>query len=237
MTDLIPSDVVKAIQDSVQTAQIGEFYTRPVFRQPIPAAYDATVEVSTLQGIIDYLNNDPDLRIERNPFVHIASPSCVEILQKVDLLGYRATLLVSDCRKYNSEFDYARYMPIEDFIVSVMSKFEESTDQRELLELCSEITQENTKINLDNGVTQTVSITKGIKSGTAKLKPIVSLAPYRTFPELTQPLSKFVFRLRGGDTPTAALFTAGDARWRLEAMSSIRTWLLNHIEAEVSILS
>jgi len=61
--------------------------------------------------------------------------------------------------------------------------------------------------------------------------PVV-LAPFRTFPEVIQPESKFIFRMQSG--PQAALFEADGGAWRNEAMGRIKTYLeeqLNVIES------
>lgn len=66
------------------------------------------------------------------------------------------------------------------------------------------------------------------KTGVAKLNDVVvpnpvTLAPYRTFPEIEQPKSKFIFRMQSG--PTATLFEADGGAWRNEAMKNIKVWL------------
>jgi hypothetical protein len=67
-----------------------------------------------------------------------------------------------------------------------------------------------------------------VKTGIAKIEDVfvpnpVVLAPYRTFPEIAQPESKFIFRMQTG--PTAALFEADGGAWRNEAMGRIKAWL------------
>jgi hypothetical protein len=52
--------------------------------------------------------------------------------------------------------------------------------------------------------------------------PVV-LAPFRTFPEIKQPESKFIFRMQSG--PRAALYEADGGAWRNEAMSGIKEYL------------
>jgi hypothetical protein len=64
------------------------------------------------------------------------------------------------------------------------------------------------------------------------VKPRIKLAPYRTFREVDQPVSDFVFRLRGRHegTPMCALFEADSGRWKLDAVSAVATWLSKNIE-------
>jgi hypothetical protein len=65
------------------------------------------------------------------------------------------------------------------------------------------------------------------------LKPRVDLAPYRTFPEVAQPVSSFVFRARCPEAsqPMLMLVEADGGRWKVEAMNTLReamgSWDLN----------
>lgn len=81
----------------------------------------------------------------------------------------------------------------------------------------------------DDGISQAGTIRSGIASMADVAMPNpVQLAPYRTFPEIEQPLSSFVFRARsgGGDSkPTFALFESDGGAWRIEAMQRISDWL------------
>lgn len=54
----------------------------------------------------------------------------------------------------------------------------------------------------------------------------VTLAPYRTFVEVKQPESKFVFRMRKSEEgPQAALFEADGGAWKIEAMQRVKEFL------------
>lgn len=54
-----------------------------------------------------------------------------------------------------------------------------------------------------------------------------TLRPYRTFREVEQPASEFVFRLRSlnGEVPWCALFEADGGKWKLDAVLKIKAWL------------
>lgn len=76
------------------------------------------------------------------------------------------------------------------------------------------------------------------RSGIARVEEIsvpnpVFLAPFRTFREITQPLSPFVLRMkqgREGGLPTVALFEADGGKWKLDAIQFIRDYLEGKIE-------
>jgi len=67
----------------------------------------------------------------------------------------------------------------------------------------------------------------------------VVLRPYRTFLEIEQPASAFVFRLRRGregELPTCALFEADGGRWKLEAIERIRDYLKEQL-SEIAVIA
>ncbi|MEB9782308.1 hypothetical protein P4K16_30685, partial [Bacillus cereus] len=59
----------------------------------------------------------------------------------------------------------------------------------------------------------------------------VQLSPYRTFVEVEQPESKFVFRMREG--ARCGLFEADGGAWKLEAMNNIKEYLKEALAQEI----
>lgn len=53
----------------------------------------------------------------------------------------------------------------------------------------------------------------------------VSLAPYRTFQEVEQPISQFVFRIGDRGTPEFKLVEAEGGIWKTEAVRKIKDYL------------
>ncbi len=193
-------------------------------KNPAPEAINAT----TLQAVADFINkgvddggNFPLGRI----IVHIKSPTDV--------------VLTSECTADGSRFDrvnaqatvpavpFGRFMDTELFNITLQSMFVESGNRAAVLSIVGNITDGAVTGFKDDGVTQAVNIKAGIQRvGTANVPNPVALAPFRTFPEVEQPASPFVLRLKpgAGDAPTAALFEADGTAWRLEAMASIKAY-------------
>lgn len=55
----------------------------------------------------------------------------------------------------------------------------------------------------------------------------VDLTPFRTFMEVKQPSSKFVFRISGEETPQFKLVEAEGGIWKYEAIANIKDYLLD----------
>ena len=84
----------------------------------------------------------------------------------------------------------------------------------------------------DDGVTQKATVKTGITSvGDAIVPNPVKLQPFRTFIEVTQPESAFVFRMRQADGRgvECAIFEADGGAWKNAAMKSIKEYLQNEL--------
>jgi hypothetical protein len=113
--------------------------------------------------------------------------------------------------------------------------FEKTDDLVKILEVVGNVKEENVSNYSDDGVTQSVVARKGIArvENVVVPNPVV-LVPYRTFMEIQQPASKFVFRMSDG--PQAAIYEADGGAWELEAMMSIKKYLQENLEKEIQIL-
>ncbi|MCP8859456.1 hypothetical protein LBW12_05385 [Latilactobacillus curvatus] len=81
-------------------------------------------------------------------------------------------------------------------------------------------------------MSQAVTIKTGVASvDQVKVPNPVGLAPYRTFNEVTQPTSNFVFRMREG--MKSAIFEADGGAWKLEAMSNVKDFLTRNLDEEI----
>lgn len=83
---------------------------------------------------------------------------------------------------------------------------------------------------------------QGVKAGVTgrpaevRVPNPVILAPYRSFPEIAQVESRFVFRIRGGESITMGLFEADGGMWRVEAIARVRNWLRERC-SEINIIA
>ena len=84
----------------------------------------------------------------------------------------------------------------------------------------------------DDGVTQKATIKTGLASKGAAIVPNpVTLKPYRTFLEVDQPASDFIFRMKEySGSIGCALFEADGGAWKIEAMQNIKTYLQKELE-------
>src|SRR5690606_31882265 len=118
------------------------------------------------------------------------------------------------------------------FNILLQSCFVDNSHRASLLSIVGNIQEENVATVGDNGTSQQVTA----KTGIATLAPVilpnpVMLKPFRTFVEIPQPESGFVFRMQSG--PKAALFEADGGEWKITAMQSIREYLDKQLAEQI----
>jgi len=185
-------------------------------------------QLTTLTGVIDYVKSQIDGHIVGEDLtIHIKSPSTVRVYSKLNKDRNREQLVEAKAILPRVEFN--SFMDTEDFNIMLQSCFEPNIDMQTMLKIVGNIKEETVQNTGDDGVTQTVTARTGIaRVADVELPNPVELAPFRTFPELQQPYSKFVFRMRTG--PAAALFEAGGTGWRVNAMEAIKEYLNEALE-------
>jgi len=84
----------------------------------------------------------------------------------------------------------------------------------------------------DDGITQQVVAKQGaMLASDVKISPIIKLAPFRTFIEVVQPESEFLFRISDGNS--FALYEADGGAWKMKAKQYIRAFFENALVEEV----
>lgn len=108
----------------------------------------------------------------------------------------------------------------------------EKNDVDYILDLLSHMSFDQSVKSDDNGITQTVQVRKGVSFVENKaVRPIVTLAPYRTFQEVEQPESEFVFRVY--DDRSISLTAADGGMWKLAARDAVKHYLTDALADEI----
>lgn len=185
----------------------GTYSTTRLERIITPKA--ATLTVSTLTGLVDYVKNNID-ELEGKLLIQVKSPREVALYSQLNV-------------------DQERFLDTERFNIMLQSSFVENKDKDALLKYTGLITDDTVKSFGDDGVSQQVTVKTGVASVSQAVVPNpVTLAPFRTFPEIEQPESKFIFRMKEG--PSAALFEADGGAWRNKAILGIKEYLQKELE-------
>lgn len=175
------------------------------------------LKINTLTGLINYIKSNLE-RESKQLFLHVVDEETVELKGLLEADGSRETLVKASAIVPNIYYD--TFLSAEDFIISLQSKFVPNNDREILLKVMGNATDENVKSIGDDGVSQSVAIRQGVASkAEVKVPNPVVLAPFRTFLEVEQPESQFIFRMKDG--PRGAIFEADGGAWRNQAIKNI----------------
>ncbi len=188
------------------------------------------IEMSTLSSLVDYIRSGVDGPREEM-IVQVVSPTKVRLISTLDLDRKRETLV--NVIAQVPEFPYGRYLGKEQFVIALQSKFLKGEDRDLLLRFAGTVENGTVSQYKDDGVTQKATIRTGIASkGEAEVPNPVTLRPFRTFVEVEQPESSFVFRMKQDDRDgvECAIFEADGGAWMNEAMRRIKDYLREELK-------
>jgi len=236
----ITAEFVQKIIDLAPIEQLeidGREYADKKLNPIIPPVAEP-IGVNTLTGLRDYLEQNPDTLELSNLIIHVKNQCSVAIRSSLAAEWKQRNyyLLAEHTPK---GFQFGTYLPIENFIIAMQTYFVQDEQTAAIIKLCGNLKQETGVTYTDDGISQEVQA----KAGIARIENValpnpVKLAPFRTFLEVEQPASNFVFRLKKTDAgPVATLFEADGGGWTLEAIKRVRDWLRTSIPAEVTILA
>jgi hypothetical protein len=195
--------------------------------------------VNTLTAVSDYLKDNKDNLDLSKIMVLVHGPERVEVFSTLTGDFKRRDGFIMAVPRLR-KFVWGQYMAVEQFIISLQSLFVETEEVVKVIKLVGNLTDSKTTNFNDDGVTQQVTAKVGITrvENVAVPNP-VTLAPFRTFLEVKQPESDFVFRIRSAanDAPQCALFEADGGAWELQAVASVKAWLEENLPDGVTILA
>ena len=183
--------------------------------------------VNTLTGLVDYVTAAKyldDLQGSKC-FIHVVSHKEVRLLDEIAGQFQQRKVFMVATPPENNAFRFGQWFDPESFIIALQAMFVQDSITGSLLSLVTSIKEENIKTSGDDGISQAVTARAGVALVTEVRVPNpVTLRPYRTFMEVEQPPINCVFRLRQG--PMLSLHEADGGLWRLEAIKSIKAYLV-----------
>ena len=210
----------------------GESYTdKALYRvNHNPKAKEA-ICLRTLTSLIDYVSNGSDFTGEVL-FLHVVSPAEVSLYSALDTDRERESLV--DVMAELPEFRFGEFMDHDAFCIALQSIFINNEDRETLTKFAGTVENGTVEQYSDDGISQKATIKTGIASkGDAIVPSPVKLRPYRTFLEVEQPESEFIFRMRNSGTGVqCALFEADGGAWRNQARKNIYNYLVDRIKDE-----
>lgn len=202
-----------------------------------------TLLVHSLLGFCAYVNSKFDGAEKKDFMVVVNNEESVDLVSKIyGKDRVRETLLRAEIGSVD-KFDFNTFMCQEEFAIQFRSLFVPNTknDTDYVLQFASKLSGGTSISTEDDGITQQVGVKRGVSGnlvGKETARPIVRLAPYRTFREIKQPESEFLLRSRIDDNnvPKLALYEADGGAWKISAIHGIAEYIAQNC-ADVQIIA
>ncbi|OYS70326.1 hypothetical protein [Limosilactobacillus reuteri] len=179
------------------------------------------LRLNQLTSLVEWLESEGQ-HIDDNLQIHVVSPTAVEVIGNLITGGQRPRYV--EVKAVTDDIQFERYLNQESMVIMLQSQFEENKDREIILKVVSNLRDETVHQQTDDGVSQSVQINSGVASVDEVMVPNpVKLIPFRTFQEVDQPASKFIFRMREG--MQSALFMADNNQWQVEAKKNIKDFI------------
>ncbi len=149
--------------------------------------------------------------------------------------GFRNRPVVLRSKAKFPKFSTGYFYPHYEFMIFLQMNLVRTEVIDRLLQLFGNISSEEIRTSIDDGVTQQIVAKQGIKLvDWATVPNPVLLQPYRTFPEVEQPASPFIIRLKEkAEKPAIAFFEADGGAWEIDAIHGIRDWLKERVDIPI----
>lgn len=216
------------------TVPLHEYDTRPA-----PARV-ATREVRTLSGLIGYIETNRDSLPLSAHLLHVVSHNRVELVSSLDPEYKTRDLVIAavcpDRLAAVKDFGFNRYLSGEWATVGLQALFVDTEARRTVQSHISAIRRTDKTELKDDGVSQTYAAKQGVHIASSAVVPNpVPLKPYRTFNEVDQPPSDFVFRVNAD--LQVGFWEADGGAWQTEAMRNIAEHLRASVPEALAVIA
>lgn len=212
---------------------------KPVFFAPRPDP----VKISTLTGLVAYLEKNIDEIKKPELMLHVEDVKRVSLVSKLCGINRKRDIFATaTVDEKLQEYPFERYMVVEEFVIRLRSMFQLNSDLERIIAYTSNLSSGMAVQTQDDGISQTLTVKVGVTGALKRTETapvIVILKPYRSFRELDQVESNFLFRIRtdeDGKNPVCALFEADGGKWRNDTVLNIKCWLEGAIK-DIAIIA
>lgn len=190
-----------------------------------------TINLSTLDGFIDYVQKTIEDRDKDEFSIFIDNPTDLSLKETTCNDGLYFNIYANaQAKEYISAFKYNSYQDPERFAIALQTCFIQSEVRDQLIKVCSSMSRDAEHKIEDDGTTQATTVGRAVKTKVKIANPVM-LRPIRTFQEVEQPESPFVFRIN--EDMECALFEADSGAWKLKAINSIYEYLKPRVKVTV----
>lgn len=205
------------------------------------------VELYTLTSLVEYMRSGIDVPNEfiGHVFINVMAPSRVLVYSDARKGNHYARTVIADVSAILPAVKVGAWVDQTEFCIMMRANFIDGghaddddtillpdTDKDALIKVASNIISGSISQYEDTGISQKATLKTGIQEQEDKLLPEkVVLRPYRTFLEVEQPKSEFLFRAQDDkyNGVQLSLHEADGGRWRLDAMAAVKGYLVDQL--------
>lgn len=187
--------------------------------------------VNTPTALVDYIKGKPE-ELRESMILHVVSPVYVRLYSGLIDERDREELMKADA--VVNEFRFNEYYDQERFLIELQANFLETPDLLTIMQVAGNIKSGTTANYSDDGVSQKTTVKMGVELNDVIVPNPVRLRPYRTFAEIEQPESSYVFRIKDTDRgPAFKLVEADGGLWKNGTMQKIKEYLEYELSEEL----
>lgn len=187
--------------------------------------------VNTLTALVDYIKGKPE-ELRESMILHVVSPVYVRLYSGLIDERDREELMKADA--VVNEFRFNEYYDQERFLIKLQANFLETPDLLTIMQVAGNIKSGTTANYSDDGVSQKTTVKMGVELNDVIVPNPVRLRPYRTFAEIEQPESSYVFRIKDTERgPAFKLVEADGGLWKNGTMQKIKEYLEYELSEEL----
>lgn len=189
------------------------------------------INISTLTAMVDYIKGKPE-ELRESMILHVESPTTVRLYSGLIDERDRESLIRAEA--IINRFSFDRAYDQERFLIELQANFLETEDLKTIMQVAGNIKSGTTANYSDDGVSQKTTVKMGVELNDVIVPNPVKLRPYRTFAEIEQPESSYVFRIMDTDRgPAFKLVEADGGLWKNGTMKKIKEYLEYELAEEL----
>ncbi len=234
----------KFIDRILDLAQIETFehkervYSKDVLREITPPEFVSPEPLlfKTLSGMVDHIKAGQLLQdSDKGVFLQVDDYNKVSLRGELQPENSNNRFLYATSMLAIVSFQFSEptkpiWYDLENFIIAVQSQFVQTDSIKDLIAHLGKIANENIVTVADDSFSQTIQVETGITTkSSVKITNPITIAPYRTFAEVDQPISHCIFRMKSQGGMQCAMFIADGGKWKLDAIKNIKAWLAEQL--------
>lgn len=180
-----------------------------------------SIRLTDLKSFCELIKSEID-KIGQTLFIQVVNPTTVRAFTTFDEKKRR--VLPYECGWGGRIYNFDTWNGYEEFVINLRANFVPTDDTQNVIKMIANIVNCDKQELTDDGVSQSVRTQRGTQVGMQEVKSIIKLAPFRTFADVEQPVSEFLFRIKDNGT-RFGLFEADGGRWQLEAKKNIAEYI------------